>query len=123
MKNGPRIQHARELEEFLTPERCYIVESWNDLDDAHASIARVRVQAGVTTQWHSLTAVFERYLVAVGSGLVEVEGLPTTRVEPGDVVAIPPGRKQRITNDSGTDLIFYCICTPRFTPSAYVSHE
>ena len=31
--------------EFLTPEGCHILESWNDAADPAASIARARVEA------------------------------------------------------------------------------
>jgi mannose-6-phosphate isomerase-like protein (cupin superfamily) len=40
-------------------------------------------------------------------------------VRPGDVVVIPAGVAQSIANTSARDLVFYCICTPRFTPACY----
>ena len=41
----------------------------------------------------------------------------------GDRVLIPAGVPQRITNTGDTDLEFYCLCTPRFRPEAYVDLE
>ena len=35
-------------------------------------------------------------------------------VGPGDLVTIDAGVCQRIVNIGDTDLIFYCLCTPRF---------
>jgi hypothetical protein len=37
-----------------------------------------------------------------------------------DVVAIPAGKLQRITNAGTTDMIFLCVCTPRFQAEFYV---
>jgi mannose-6-phosphate isomerase-like protein (cupin superfamily) len=45
--------------------------------------------------------------------------LAPTEIGPGDVVLIPPGTPQKITNIGDSDLIFLAICTPRFTQSVY----
>jgi mannose-6-phosphate isomerase-like protein (cupin superfamily) len=104
--------------EFWTEERCYIIESANASKDS-LSIARVRVEPGVTTQLHALDGTDERYIIAEGHGRIEVGDLAAQDVGPGDVVLIPAGAKQRITNIGESDLIFYCVCTPPFQPSAY----
>jgi mannose-6-phosphate isomerase-like protein (cupin superfamily) len=44
-------------------------------------------------------------------------------VHPGDVVVIPAGTQQQITNEGTSDLVFYCVCSPRFTPGSYTSLE
>lgn len=122
----PAIVRGRDADlsrkERYTEERCHIAESWNDASDPGVSIARARVTPGATTALHALS-VDERYLIASGRGRVEVEGLPPTLVEPGDVVVIPAGRTQRIENVGDTDLVFYCICTPRFEPEHYRDRE
>lgn len=105
--------------EFLTDERCHIVERWNDPLDAACSIAQARVEAGVSTAWHCLDGVVERYRILAGQGLVEVGELPPTPVKPGDIVVIPAGVRQRISNGGDEDLVFDCVCTPRFTPECY----
>lgn len=122
MLGNARVRRNSESAEFWTPERCHILEVWNEEDD-EVSLARARVEPGVTTQRHSLTGTSERWLIASGAGVVEVEGLPPTRVASGDVVAIPPGSWQSITNDGRSDLVFYCVCTPRFVASSYTSLE
>jgi mannose-6-phosphate isomerase-like protein (cupin superfamily) len=38
----------------------------------------------------------------------------------GDVVVIPAGVPQRISNAGPSDLEFYEVCTPRFRPEAYI---
>jgi mannose-6-phosphate isomerase-like protein (cupin superfamily) len=37
-----------------------------------------------------------------------------------DVVTIPAGVSQRIHNVGDTDLIFLCVCTPRFDAGGYI---
>lgn len=119
----PEIKYASAAVEYDTDERCAILEVANDADDAAVSIARARVGPGVTTAWHRLQGIAERYLVIKGTGLVEVGDLPATEVGPGDVVRIPPGVAQRIRNIGEGDLLFYVICSPRFVPEAYVALE
>ncbi|MGJ8637756.1 MAG: cupin domain-containing protein [Opitutaceae bacterium] len=118
-----RIVKPDEADETTTPERCAILELSNDPDDPEVSIARARVAPGVTTAWHKLTGVAERYVILEGEGLVEVGDLAPTKLSPGDVVRIPPGVRQRITNTGEQDLIFHAICTPRFVPECYVDLE
>ena len=104
--------------EFSTGERCYIIESANATND-HLSIARARVEPGVTTKWHCVEGTEERYILAEGRGRVEIGDLPAEEVGPGDVVLIPAGVRQRITNTGQIDLIFFCVCTPPFKQEAY----
>ena len=109
--------------EFYTPEGCYILELSNTAADPAASIARARVTPGATTRWHRLRDTVERYLILEGTGRVEVGRLPPREVNPGDVVLIPPECRQRITNMGEQDLVFLCLCTPRFNPQAYEDLE
>ena len=55
--------------------------------------------------------------------MVEVGDLMSVLVGPGDVVRIPAGVAQRIGNTGDDQLIFYAICTPRFTTAADVNLE
>jgi len=104
-----------------TEERCFIVETWNHPSDSGVSLARARVPPGAKTAKHCL-AVDERYLIEKGRGRVEVEGIET-EVRPGDVVLIPRGATQRIRNPGDEDLVFLCVCTPRFEPRHYEDRE
>ncbi len=98
-----QVKKSDTAAEFETPERCHIQEISNDAGDEQVSIARARVEAGVTTAWHSLNGVSERYLIVRGRGRVEVGNLQPVDVEAGDVVRIPPGVRQRITNTGAED--------------------
>lgn len=109
--------------EYFFRENCYIDELLNTGIDPDVSVARVRVLPGVTTHWHSLTGITERYLIIDGNGLAEVGDNPPIKVAPGDNVNIPPGVRQRITNIGVVDLIFLAICSPRFMTERYVEEE
>jgi mannose-6-phosphate isomerase-like protein (cupin superfamily) len=121
----PRIIKADSLTEYLTPERCFIYENWGLVrgnDDA-VSIARARVEPGVSTKTHHLEGVQEIYVITQGKGLVQIGTLEPAEVTQGDTVVIPAGTRQKITNIDKTDLIFYCICTPAFTEACYHNDE
>lgn len=109
--------------EFCTLERCHIIETFNSPADEFLSIARARVEPGITTVWHHVEGTVERYIIAEGRGRVEVGDLPAAEVGSGDVVVIPAGVRQRITNIGDRDLIFYCVCTPRFQSRNYRALE
>jgi len=117
------ITHPDEAQEFWFHEGCHILEISNQEDDPDVSIARARVAPGATTHWHSLDGVAERYLIVKGKGQVEIGLLEAKLVEPGDFVSIPPDTRQRIHNTGKDDLVFYAICTPRFTPACYRTME
>ncbi|MBK8815154.1 MAG: cupin domain-containing protein [Methylococcaceae bacterium] len=109
--------------EFYTREHCYINELSNGTNDPDVSIALAKVRPAVTTRWHRLHGITERYVILEGNGLVEVGNLPAHEVKYGDVVLIPPETPQRITNNGVTDLIFLAICSPRFYQDAYEDIE
>ena len=104
-------------------EKCYITELSNSADDPDVSIARARVEPGVTTRSHRLKGITERYFIISGTGGVEIGELPPQEVNPGDVVLIPPLCPQRITNIGKNDLIFLAICSPRYMQDAYEDVE
>ncbi len=109
---------ASSLNEYLTLEGCFIAENFSDKD---VSIARATVNPGISTMPHHLKGVQEIYLITSGQAKVTVGSLEPADLGVGDVVIIPPGMSQKITNIGKTDLVFYCICTPRFTEACYVN--
>jgi mannose-6-phosphate isomerase-like protein (cupin superfamily) len=113
-----QIIKADNSEEYYTPEKCFILENINAPADPALSIARARVEPGATTINHRLKGVIERYLIIEGVGLAQI-GEKTAHVGPGDLIVIPENTPQKITNTGESDLIFYCICTPGFTPECY----
>jgi len=119
----PEIRKACTVCEFATAERCHITEIANDDGDEAISIARARVEPGVTTAWHALDGVDERYIVVSGRGRVEIGDLDAVDIEPGDVARIPAGARQRITNTGDEDLLFYAVCSPPFSNARYRNLE
>jgi mannose-6-phosphate isomerase-like protein (cupin superfamily) len=120
----PKIVKAASLKEYLTPERCFIFENCGiSSGDKKVSIARARVEPSVSTKVHHLDHVQEVYLVTQGNGVVQIGDVEPSEVTEGDVVIIPPGVLQKITNSGNSDLIFYCICTPAFTENCYHQDE
>lgn len=109
-------------EEVWMTERCFITELVNDAAYPDVSIARARVEPGVTTQLHTLE-VAEWYVIESGMGRMSVGGDPPRLVGPGDVVTIPAQCPQRIENHGKSSLEFLCICAPRFLLQHYTSLE
>ena len=108
--------------EFWTTERCYISELVNDEAWPEFSIARTRVQPGITTQLHALS-VHEVYVIESGTGLMTVGDEEPFSVAAGDIVTIPKQVPQCIRNTGTSDLLFLCVCTPRFSQECYTSLE
>jgi mannose-6-phosphate isomerase-like protein (cupin superfamily) len=117
------VKQLNPADEFYTPERCYITELSNTPEDPDVSMARARVEPGVTTRWHRLRETAERYYIVEGRGRVEVGNIPPKEVNAGDVVLIPPMCRQRITNIGSNGLVFLAICTPRFSNDVYEEIE
>jgi mannose-6-phosphate isomerase-like protein (cupin superfamily) len=117
MKQGVRRQVLDE--EFYTSEGCFITEVSNSPDDPEVSIARARVEPGMTTRWHRLHGTAERYVIVQGRGRVDIGDRHPQDVGAGDVVLIPPMCRQRITNTGTEALVFLAICTPRFSSDNY----
>jgi mannose-6-phosphate isomerase-like protein (cupin superfamily) len=117
------VKKSSESFEYETPERCSIIEIASDSGDELVSIAQARVKPGITTVWHKLNDITERYIIIFGKGKMEIGNLEPVMVCKGDVVRIPKDTPQRITNIGETDLIFYAVCSPRFKPEAYLSLE
>ena len=108
--------------EVWTSERCFISELLNDPSYPELSIARCRVEPGVTTQNHSLS-VHEVYVIEDGDGVMMLGDQDPFPVGPGSVVTIPKHAPQCIRNTGDSDLVFLCVCTPRFSQECYTSLE
>lgn len=117
-----RIPAPSVRDEILTRERCYITELLNDEGVPQVSLARCRVPPGVTTELHSLS-VAEWYVIGSGCGRMTVGDRAPFDVGPGDSVAIPAHTAQCIENSGAEDLVFQCICVPRFEPGCYAPLE
>jgi mannose-6-phosphate isomerase-like protein (cupin superfamily) len=117
--SGSRISGNDAAKEYFHPEGCWITEWWNSDEDPGLSVARARVEPGMTTRRHRLRGITERYVILDGRGLVEIGDRAERPVGPADVVVIPPETPQRITNTGSGDLVFLAVCTPRFRQECY----
>ncbi|MCB9308334.1 MAG: cupin domain-containing protein [Lewinellaceae bacterium] len=116
------IYPTRESDEFHTEERCHIIEIMNTAAVDNLSVARARVEPGIITALHTLEAD-EYYYILEGAGEVEIDGSFKSEVAKGDLVRIRSGQTQRIRNTADSDLLFLCICTPRFRQESYTGLE
>jgi len=116
----PKIVKANSLHPYLTLERCFIAENFSNKE---VSIAAATVKPGITTKAHRLEGIQEIYIITAGEGMITFSGLEPTQVSIGDVIVIPAGTSQKITNTGKTDLEFYCVCTPRFNEACYFDDE
>lgn len=114
------LSKSDESKEFFTNERCHILELLDNHDTKKPfSIARARVEAGVTTAWHRLSDITEYYYILSGRGFMEIDEEKGFEVGMNDVITIPPNSAQRIKNIIDEDLIFLAICNPPFTDANY----
>ena len=88
------VEHFGAHREFYTDERCYITELHNTDADEGCSLARARVEPGVTTRLHKLQGTIERYVILEGAAKVTVGDAGPVVVQPLDVVNIPAGTEQ-----------------------------
>ena len=117
------IHRANSREEYWSSEGCHILEYLNSPEDPNLSLARARVAPGVKTALHRLEGVTERYHLLAGRGVARLGSVETRELSAGDSVTIPAGVDQQIRNTGESDLVFLCICTPRFVPECYVAIE
>ncbi|HNR06749.1 MAG TPA: cupin domain-containing protein [Saprospiraceae bacterium] len=114
-----RIIRASGHKEIFTEEKCFIDEIFNQKEYGLFSLARARVEPGVTTALHSVQDTDEVYYILSGTGEVEIDGRIIGEVGAGDLVFIPRNSSQRIKNIAGEDLIFLCVYAPRFDSGNY----
>lgn len=117
------IHYYQPETQFSTTERCDINELLNHPDSADCSIARASVAPGICTQWHAVKDTIERYVILQGQGRVFIAQQPPVAVSYLDVVSIPAGDAQKIENTGTDELVFLCICTPRFEAHNYLNLE
>jgi mannose-6-phosphate isomerase-like protein (cupin superfamily) len=118
------LSQSDESKEFFTNERCHILEMLdNHNSDKPFSIARARVEPGITTAWHRLTDIMEYYYILSGKGFMEIGEEEGFNVGKNDLVTIPANFAQRIQNTGEEDLIFLAICNPPFTDANYEDLE
>jgi mannose-6-phosphate isomerase-like protein (cupin superfamily) len=111
-----------EKKEYFIEEGCFITEILNTHLEPNISIAKARLEAGKRTKSHKLIGTKEYYQIIKGRGKACI-GDNEIFVEKGDVVSIDIEEPQYIVNLGDEDLIFTCICHPRFLQKNYLQLE
>lgn len=115
-----RILRTEDKSEKYTEEKCFITEILNSEESPDVSVAQAKVKTGVKTVLHKLIDTEEKYYILKGTGEMEIDGKIVGAPQAGDLVVIPKNSTQRIKNTGADDLVFLCICTPRFAVRNYV---
>jgi len=118
MKDSQYYYPTETKSEFYIDEGCHIVEILNRSSHPDISISQARVEPCMTTEDHFLDGTVEIYYILRGQGTAYI-GDKIIPVKPSDLIYIPKGVHQYITNDTQDDLIFLCICTPRWQEHFY----
>lgn len=119
----PYFNQTNTKDEFYTDERCHIIELLNIPDNRNQSVARARVEPGVTTALHRVRDTTESYYILSGKGRAEIGENMVQEMEPHSILKIPANMPQRITNIGDEDLVFLCFCVPAFSAENYESLE
>lgn len=118
-----QVFHNDPNSEYFTRENCFITEILNTKDYTQVSIAQARIEPGVSTEPHVLRCLDEIYYVLSGEGRATVNQ-KSFDLKPGTTLLIPRGSIQSAVNTGEEDLVFLCICSPRFSEENYSSlHE
>jgi mannose-6-phosphate isomerase-like protein (cupin superfamily) len=75
------------------------------------SLAQAKLLPGASSYPHVLENQSELYIFIQGSAKVFV-GQEESLAEAGDIVWVPPGVRQSVTNIGTTELIFFCVVDP-----------
>lgn len=118
MKDPQYYYPTEPKSEFYIDEGCHIIEILNNNNHPDISISQARVEPGKTTEVHYLDQTVEMYYILTGHGTAYIADQEIA-VKPGDLIYIPAGVNQYITNETSEDLVFLCICAPRWQKHIY----
>eukprot|EP01121_Diplochlamys_sp_Union-15-3_P022578 TRINITY_DN9668_c0_g1_i1.p1 TRINITY_DN9668_c0_g1~~TRINITY_DN9668_c0_g1_i1.p1 ORF type:complete len:125 (+),score=19.31 TRINITY_DN9668_c0_g1_i1:31-405(+) len=106
-------------EYFFEEEKIQVKELLNINQWPSVSIAKCTLKSGKCTNLHKLT-VDEFYTILQGKGKMRVDNQVKDVIE-DDVVTVPSGTPQQITNTGDIDLVFTVTCIPAFRPECYAN--
>ncbi|HUU63526.1 MAG TPA: cupin domain-containing protein [Dehalococcoidia bacterium] len=103
------------VEPFITKDNSEIREILAPANSSikNQSLAEARLAPGITTDEHFHPKSEEIYYILEGRGRMKIED-EEREVCPCDGIAILPGKRHRIWNIGGSDLIFLCCCSPAY---------
>ena len=86
------------------------------------SLAEARLPVGAATQEHFHARTEEIYFILAGHGRMRIE-TEEQPVQPGDAVAIPPGKRHKLFNTGTEPLRLLCCCAPAYEHSDTIITE
>lgn len=109
------IRNINEVPAFTTKDGSEIRELLANRNSAieKQSLAEARLPIGANTVPHYHPQTEEIYYILEGKALMQIEG-EDRKVEPGDAIAIPPGKVHTIRNVGPSVLKFLCCCAPGY---------
>jgi mannose-6-phosphate isomerase-like protein (cupin superfamily) len=118
------IKNLDEVTPFTTKDGSEIRELLAHRNSAirHQSLAEARLPAGGSTQEHYHPRAEDIYYITNGTGRIRIDG-ETREVNPGDAIAIPPGRRHKLWNTGKETLRLLCCCAPAYEDSDTVITE
>lgn len=114
------INHNPSSEFYSDNERCHITELYNLHKDENLSIAKARVEKGVSTAFHSLKDVDEKYVILLGQGIVEVGELPPTEVLHLEMLYVSLPEQNKELQTLAIQILFFSVSAPQGLKRSYM---
>lgn len=118
------IRNLSELSAFITKDGSEIREllAYRNSVIRQQSLAEARLPVGASTQEHYHVRTEEIYYITHGTGRMRIES-EERNVKAGDAIAIPPGRKHKLSNIGNETLRLLCCCAPAYEHSDTIITE
>jgi mannose-6-phosphate isomerase-like protein (cupin superfamily) len=118
------IKNLNEVPAFTTKDGSQIRELLAHRNSAirNQSLAEARLAPGTSTREHFHPRAEESYYITHGKGQMRIEG-ELREVQPGDAIAIPPGKKHKLWNLGQDTLQLLCCCAPGYEDTDTVMTE
>ena len=112
------IKNLSEIVPFETKDGSEIREllAARNSSIRNQSLAEARLAVGGSTLEHYHKQTEEIYYITHGAGNIRIEG-EVRQVKPGDAIAIPPGRRHKLSNTGTEPLRLLCLCAPGYEHS------
>lgn len=118
------IRNLNKMVPFTTKDGSEIREllAWRNSSIRNQSLAEARINVGGATQEHFHVKAEEIYYITHGTGRLRIEQ-ELRDVQPGDAIAIPPGKKHKLWNTGLEPLRLLCCCAPAYEDDDTVMTE
>ena len=109
------VKNLIDVPPFITKDGSEIREllAHRNSSIRNQSLAEARLPVGGATQEHFHPRAEEIYYITHGAGKMRIEN-ETRDVQPGDAIAIPPGKKHKLWNKGNETLRLLCCCAPAY---------